>query len=75
MTDAQPPVELPTAVGVVNVGLGLLADAVRLQGRPVVQVDWRIPAGGDPALDPETLARSLRCVLKRAPALIVIAHP
>jgi ATP-binding cassette subfamily B protein len=27
------------------------------------------------ALDPETLARSLRCVLKRAPALIVIAHP
>jgi hypothetical protein len=42
------PVQLPTAVGVVNVGLGLLADAVRLQGRPVVQVDWRIPAGGDP---------------------------
>jgi len=34
-------------VGVVNVGLGLLAEAVREQGRPVVQVDWRIPAGGD----------------------------
>lgn len=27
------------------------------------------------ALDPETLRRSLRCVLKRAPALMVIAHP
>ncbi len=27
------------------------------------------------ALDPETLALSLRCVLKRAPTLIVIAHP
>jgi len=41
-------VELPSSVEVVNVGLGLLADAVRAQGRPVVQVDWRIPAGGDP---------------------------
>ena len=27
------------------------------------------------ALDPDTLRRSLRCVLKRAPALMVIAHP
>jgi ATP-binding cassette subfamily B protein len=27
------------------------------------------------ALDPETLRRSLQCVLKRAPALMVIAHP
>jgi ABC-type multidrug transport system fused ATPase/permease subunit len=27
------------------------------------------------ALDPETLALSLRCVLKRAPTLMVIAHP
>jgi hypothetical protein len=42
-----PRVDLPSQVGVVNVGLGLLADAVRQQGRPVVQVDWRIPAGGD----------------------------
>ena len=27
------------------------------------------------ALDPETLRQSLQCVLKRAPALMVIAHP
>jgi len=27
------------------------------------------------ALDPENLDRALRCVLKRAPALLVIAHP
>jgi ATP-binding cassette subfamily B protein len=27
------------------------------------------------ALDPETLRRSLQCVLKRTPALMVIAHP
>ncbi len=27
------------------------------------------------ALDPETLALSLRCVLQRAPTLMVIAHP
>lgn len=42
------PVDLPESVTVVNVGLGLLADAVRRQGRTAVQVDWRIPAGGDP---------------------------
>ena len=41
---------LPTDVRVVNVGLSLFADAVRAQGRPVEQVDWRIPAGGDPTL-------------------------
>ena len=38
----------PSEVAVVNVGLPLFADAVAEQGRPVVQVDWRIPAGGDP---------------------------
>lgn len=38
---------LPDEVGVVNVGLPLFADAVRAQGRPAVQVDWRVPAGGD----------------------------
>ena len=41
------PVDLPESVTVVNVGLGLLADAVRRQGRTAVQVDGRIPAGGD----------------------------
>ena len=51
-----PPVVLPSEVAVVNVGLPLFADAVRAQGRPVVQVDWRVPAGGDP----EALAALLR---------------
>jgi Protein of unknown function (DUF1116) len=46
---AGAPVRLPEEVGVVNVGLALLGDAVRAQGRPVVEVGWRIPAGGDPA--------------------------
>jgi hypothetical protein len=39
---------LPDEVQVVNVGLPMFADAIREQGRPVQQVDWRIPAGGDP---------------------------
>ncbi len=38
---------LPDEVEVVNVGLSMFADAIREQGRPVQQVDWRIPAGGD----------------------------
>ncbi len=37
----------PEDVRVVNVGLDLLADAVRSQGRSVVDIDWRIPAAGD----------------------------
>lgn len=41
---------LPTEVAVVNVGLPMFADAVRDQGRAVVQVDWSPPAGGDAAL-------------------------
>jgi hypothetical protein len=40
--------DLPGEVGVVNVGLPLFAAAIAAQGRPSVQVDWRIPAGGDP---------------------------
>jgi hypothetical protein len=42
-----PTLTLPAEVEVVNVGLPTFADAVRAQGRPVQQVDWRIPAGGD----------------------------
>ncbi|WP_300019357.1 DUF1116 domain-containing protein [Pseudonocardia sp.] len=38
---------LPADVAVVNVGLPMFADAVRDQGRPVQQVDWSPPAGGD----------------------------
>jgi hypothetical protein len=41
---------LPGRVGVVNVGLPLFATAVADQGAPVVSVDWRVPAGGDPAM-------------------------
>lgn len=40
---------LPDVVEVVNVGLPMFGDAVREQGRPVEDVDWRIPADGDPA--------------------------
>jgi len=47
VTESQP--TLPDRVGVVNVGLSLFADAIREQGAPVVSVDWRVPAGGDPA--------------------------
>ena len=39
--------QLPGEVAVVNVGLPLFAEAVRAQGRPAVQVEWRVPAGGD----------------------------
>src|SRR5215469_15529704 len=43
------PLSLPARVGVVNVGLPLFGDAIREQGAPVVSVDWRVPAGGEPA--------------------------
>ncbi len=41
---------LPQEAFVVNVGLPDFADAVAQQGASVVQVDWRVPADGDPAL-------------------------
>ncbi len=41
-----------------------------LQGAPLVLLDESFGA-----LDPETLERSLACVLQRAPALVLIAHP
>ena len=44
------PVQLPEEVAVVNVGLPLFAAAVQAQGRPAVQVQWRVPGGGDPAV-------------------------
>lgn len=46
--ESSPAVRLPAEVSVVNIGLPLFADAVRDQGRPVEQLDWRIPADGDP---------------------------
>jgi hypothetical protein len=50
MTTVPAIAALPAEVAVVNVGLPLFADAVRAQGRPVDQVEWRIPANGDPHL-------------------------
>ncbi len=41
-----------------------------LQGADLVVLDESFAA-----LDPESLDRALRCVLQRAPALLVIAHP
>jgi hypothetical protein len=48
MTDTFIPVELPGEVGVVNVGLPLFGEAIAAQDRPISQVDWRIPGGGEP---------------------------
>jgi hypothetical protein len=44
------PCPLPETITVVNTGLDLFADALRAQGVDVVDVDWRIPAGGDEEL-------------------------
>jgi len=46
-TGNLPLVELPDEVSVINVGLPLFGDSISRQERPVSQVDWRIPAGGD----------------------------
>src|ERR1700733_6275749 len=49
MPDTDPlTLTLPERVGVVNVGLALSAAALREQGAPVISVDWRVPAGGEP---------------------------
>jgi hypothetical protein len=49
MTDpAATAPSLPREAGVVNIGLPLFADAVAAQGAPVVSVDWRVPAAGEP---------------------------
>ncbi|MDQ6783019.1 MAG: DUF1116 domain-containing protein [Actinomycetota bacterium] len=40
-------IDLPDDVAVINVGLGLFAEAITAQGRAVESVDWKIPAGGD----------------------------
>ena len=43
-------VGLPEQVAVINIGLPMLGDAVRAQDTRVLDVDWRIPAGGDAEL-------------------------
>ena len=50
MAEAGRAISLPREVSVVNLGLSLFADAVDQQASPVQQVDWRIPAGGDPEM-------------------------
>jgi hypothetical protein len=57
MTETMTPVQLPDEVSVVNVGLPLFGEAVARQERPVTQVDWRIPGGGEP----EVVAALRRC--------------
>src|SRR5919108_1417936 len=44
------PIELPDEVRAVNIGLEVFAEAVRTQGGEAVEVEWRIPAGGEPQL-------------------------
>jgi len=37
-------------VPVVNVGLAIFADSLRVQKVRVIDVDWRPPGGGDPEM-------------------------
>ena len=37
-------------VRVINIGLASFADDLRAQGVPVIDIDWRPPAGGDARL-------------------------
>lgn len=46
-TTDLPLLGFPDHVGVVNAGLTLFRDSVADQGQPAVQLDWRIPGGGD----------------------------
>src|SRR5205807_2311604 len=41
---------LARAPGVVNVGLAIFAESLRAQQVPVIDLDWRPPAGGDRAM-------------------------
>ena len=45
-----PPDVLTAPLGVINIGLASFADDLRAQGVPVVELDWRPPAGGDARL-------------------------
>ena len=47
-------------VRVANVGVELFAESLAAQNAPVVQVDWRPPAGGDPEMI-ERLDRLAAC--------------
>jgi FdrA protein len=41
---------LPAALRVINIGLESFAEDLRADEVPVVQIDWRPPAGGDARL-------------------------
>ena len=47
MESNSEPLALPDDVRAVNVGLSAFGEAVRIQGAEAVDVEWRIPAGGD----------------------------
>lgn len=42
--------DLPDVVRVINIGLVGFADDLRAENVPVIQLDWRPPAGGDARL-------------------------
>lgn len=42
-----PPVKMPESIDAINAGLPLFSTAIEMQGRSALQVDWRIPGGGD----------------------------
>ena len=73
MTEQTRVTALPDEVSVVNLGLALFADAVRDQATPVEQVDWRIPADGQPDLidDLEQLYGPRAAEIDRANAEVV----
>lgn len=41
---------LPESLRVINIGLASFADDLRAGGVPVVDIDWRPPAGGNARL-------------------------
>jgi hypothetical protein len=46
----MPANELPESVRVINIGLASFAEDLRAAGVPVIDLDWRPPAGGNPRL-------------------------
>ena len=48
MTVAKPLLGKP--IQVINIGLEIFADDLRAAGVPVVHVDWKPPAGGNPKM-------------------------
>lgn len=67
--EPAPRVVLPEQVTVVNIGLPAFGEALRAQGVRVVDVAWRIPAGGD-----ETLVQALTHLHGPAAATVEAAN-